>query len=83
MSEYNSRQWDLVLEHPDGWTRKASYSGDGCNVVLQLADLMARSENEFKQGRARGDRPAQPMADRNVRVDEFGQSLNADIRSRW
>jgi hypothetical protein len=62
-SDHNKHFWNLKVEHPDGFTQNGTYSGDGANVVIALAELLTRSENEFRTARVRGDRAPQPVYD--------------------
>src|SRR5437016_1157781 len=75
--EAGARQWELRVEHPDGQTWNGSFNGERSEVVLALGQMLERTENEFDQAKARGDRPPAPSRDLNVRVDEFGQDIGA------
>ena|SRR5882724_11040518 len=79
--EAGARQWDLRVEHPDGQFWNGSFNGDRAEVVLALGQMLERTENEFAQAKARGDKPPPPSRDLNVRVDEFGGDVAAPIRS--
>src|SRR6266513_4378319 len=69
-SAHSRLNWDLRVEHPDGWCNVGSYNGDGANVVIALAEMLARSEHEYKSAKARGDkRPNNMKRDTNVSVD--------------
>jgi hypothetical protein len=61
--------WDLCVTNPSGRTWPGTYNGDGLNVIIALTEMLARSENEFKSDKARGDRPAPSQSfDHNRRV---------------
>lgn len=72
--------WNLRLEHPSGEIFNGSFHGDGNTVNLAMSQMMMEKENDYLGDKARGDRPATPSRDLNVRVDQFGSDLGAPIR---
>jgi hypothetical protein len=64
----STRHWDLRVEHPSGQSWNGTFNGEKNEVPLALADMLSRTENEFKSDRARGDRPASQPYDHNRRV---------------
>jgi hypothetical protein len=70
-----TKHWDLVVQNPSGETWPGSFTGDKAEVPLALAQMLARTENQFKSDRARGDRPAQPTYDHNRRVVESASPI--------
>jgi hypothetical protein len=85
-SAHNPRMWDIRIEHPSGSVTPATYHGTKYEAGIAISDLMNRSENEYRQERARGDRPRQSdysgsrQADRSVQVNDQGAFVNAPIR---
>jgi len=84
----NRGQWRCHIEEPvDGGgsvKREAGtvYGGRG-EAAVGLADLMHRTESDWKQTKSRGFMPAQTMRrDVNVPVDDFGEYRNAQIKPR-
>jgi len=82
-ASHNPKMWNLSLEHPSGKRINGKFHGDGNTVNLALTQMLMDSENDYKEEAARGHRPAPPARDLNVRVDAFGQDVNAPIVSRW
>jgi hypothetical protein len=75
--------WQLELRHPSGQTWAGSYSGKA-GILDALATMLNSHDAEFTQDRENGDRPRQVMAtDRNRRVDDGGNYLDATITPRW
>jgi hypothetical protein len=77
--ESGARQWQLSVEHPDGQRWNGSFNGERSEVVLALGQMLAKTENEFAQAKARGDKPSAPTRDLNVRVDANGNDIGARI----
>jgi hypothetical protein len=75
--EHGERQWKLSLEHPDGTRWSGSFSGDKAELPLAMVRMLADRENEFVQGRARGDRPPQPAFEYNrpIHVPPIGGTI--------
>ncbi|MGC2780000.1 MAG: hypothetical protein WA418_30610 [Bradyrhizobium sp.] len=67
------KQWQVQIEHPAGTRPCSNVYGTRGDVAVALADFLNRTRDEYLQEAARGHRPAVPMRDANVRVDEFGQ----------
>ncbi|MET4372555.1 hypothetical protein ABIA99_005264 [Bradyrhizobium sp. LB12.1] len=59
--------WRLELTHPSGRNWDATYHGGA--VLDAMSELLASKDVEFKQDRARGDRPHEPAYDGNRAVD--------------
>lgn len=78
--ESGARQWTLKVEHPDGQTWNGSFNGQPGEVLLALGEMLSRTENEFAQAKARGDKPPETSRDLNVRVDEVGGDVSAPVR---
>ena len=53
--------WDMGVSHPSGekWERREM--GTESEIAVKLAVMMARYEGQFRQDRASGDRPREPM----------------------
>jgi hypothetical protein len=82
-AEYNSRFWNLTVEHPSGSVTKGTYSGTKYEAGVALADLMNRSANDFAQERSRGDRPAPKPYDGNRSVDLENPPIVPVISKGW
>jgi hypothetical protein len=63
-----TRHWDLRVEHPSGENWSGTFIGDTADVTLALAEMLRRSENEWKSDKSRGDRPRTEPYDHNRRV---------------
>lgn len=81
-SEHNRNHWTLIVEHPNGSSWNASYCGDGLQVVVALADMLGRTEHEYKDAKARGDRRPEPMFDPNRRVNDAIAPI-VPVRREW
>lgn len=66
-----TRQWNLRVSHPSGENWNGTFSGDTSEVYHALGNMLARTENEFKSDRARGDRPKSPPTDHNRSVEGY------------
>jgi hypothetical protein len=75
------RQWDLRVEHPSGQVRTGIFRGDGAEVNLALAQMLSDSEAEWRQEKARGDRPAPGQRDLNAPVRTTGEMGMAPVRT--
>jgi hypothetical protein len=64
----STRHWDLRVQHPSGQSWNGTFNGEKNEVPLALADMLSRTENEFKSDKARHDRPASQPYDHNRRV---------------
>ncbi len=63
--------WDLKVTHPSGQNWNGTFNGSGVNVTVALAEMLARTQNEFRDDKARGDRPHRDqLYDWSRRVDE-------------
>lgn len=78
--ESGNRQWALAVEHPAGQVFRGSFNGQPGEVVLAPGQMLSRTENEYVQAKARGDKPPEKSRDLNVRVDEFGGDVSAPVR---
>jgi hypothetical protein len=61
-------RWDLKLTHPSG--RNWSGSFNGPNVLDALGELMSSKTIDYRQEKARGHRPEQPLFDHNRRLSD-------------
>ena len=83
----NRGQWQCHIEEPvagHGVVKREAgrvYGGRG-EAAVGLADLLHRTENDWKQKRDRGFRPPPPDRDLTVAVDEFGNNIAAPITQR-
>ena|SRR5215510_10099539 len=59
--------WDLKLTHPSGENWPATFHGP--NVLDAMSELMRSKDIQFKQDRARGDRPREEPRDNSRSVD--------------
>lgn len=73
-------RWSLKLTHPSGRTWDGDFHGP--NVLDALGELLNSKETEYKQARAAGHRPDRMLRDPNVRVDNFGDDIQAPITPR-
>src|SRR5689334_2217907 len=71
MSGHNRNHWNLRVEHPNGQSWNGSYNGDGANVIVALAEMLTRTEQDYREAKVQGDRPRQNMAyDHSRRVND-------------
>lgn len=56
--------WQLRLQHPSGRHWEASYHGNA-GIIDAMGELMNSQDAEFRQDKARGDRPHQDGYDHN------------------
>ncbi len=68
--------WQLALSHPSGQTWSGSFHGP--NVLDALTEMLASKDSEFKQDRARGDRPHEERFDPNRAVNDGSEPIK-----RW
>jgi hypothetical protein len=80
-SDYNTKLWNLRLDHPSGETWSGTFHGDGNTVNLAMTQMMMDKERDYLDDKARGDKPRAPDRDLNVKVDEFGRDIGAPVRS--
>lgn len=64
--------WELKLEHPSGRNWSGTYHGEA--ILDALSELLTSKEIEFRQARARGDRPEGQLYDHNRQVDDIAVS---------
>jgi hypothetical protein len=79
----SDRLWDLSVEHPIGPALSGTFNGASAEVNVALAQMLARTENEWITDRARGDRPPAGTRDANVRVYDDGRLAVPNIVPRW
>ena len=77
----STRHWDLRVEHPNGQSWGATFNGDGAAVVVALGQMLAGTENQWKQSRAAGDRPppSRMAFDYNRRLSDDGAASISPI----
>jgi hypothetical protein len=64
----NDFNWNMRLQHPSGENWNATYrapGGGNGGILDAMSELMRSKDSEYKQDRARGDRPQQPKFDYN------------------
>ena len=81
-STHNPEFWNLTVEHPNGQKWPGSFCGSDMEAVVALAEMMARTKNEYLQDRARGDRPPPETRDLNTAVNDLGTPLVAPVTRR-
>src|ERR1700761_1161663 len=69
--------WDMRLDHPSGRNWQAQFSGP--QILDAMSELMRSRDTEFKQDKARGDRPHTEPGDQSRSVDGFAPIM-ADPR---
>jgi hypothetical protein len=70
-SDYNTRHWDLSLEHPSGERFSGTLTGANADeACLALTQMLSQHENAWLDDRARNDRPRDAPYDGNRRVSE-------------
>jgi hypothetical protein len=67
----STRHWNLQVRHPSGEHWSGTYTGDTNNVVTALNEMLARTENEFRTDKARGDRPRPTVPDFSRPVEGY------------
>ena len=67
----NAFYWDLQLRHPSGQSWQAQYHGAGNAGILDaMSELMRSKDAEFKQDKARNDRPPAEQRDHNRSITD-------------
>jgi hypothetical protein len=83
-SDYNTRHWDLRLEHPSGESFDGTYTGGSADdVTVALTQMLMQHENAYREDEARGDRRRPEPVDRNRAVREDGTFSAPHIIPRW
>jgi hypothetical protein len=67
----------MRLQHPSGTIWPADYGGG--NILDALGEFIVRKEPDYYASRSRGHKPHPDLPDRNVSIDESGNSVRADI----
>jgi hypothetical protein len=67
--------WQLRLQHPSGENWPATYHGE--SILNAMSELMRSKDSEFKQAKARGDRPPPKPRDYNQPVDSTPAPISA------
>jgi hypothetical protein len=66
--EHGEFNWDMSLQHPSGRNWQAAYHGEA--ILDALGELIVSKDMEFKQDKARGDRPHTDQGyDHNRQID--------------
>jgi hypothetical protein len=72
-SDYNSRHWDLEVEHPSGEKFVGTFTGGSADdVCVALTQMLMDNENAFRDDKERGDRRRAEPIDRNRAVRDDG-----------
>jgi hypothetical protein len=71
-------EWDMRLEHPSGRHWSGSFRGE--NILDALGELIVSKDTEFKQDKARGDRPHTEPYDSNRRIENMPAPIIGNIR---
>jgi hypothetical protein len=72
--ESGAFNWNLRLQHPSGESWPGTYHGPN-GILDAMAELMRSKDSEFKQDKARGDRPRQPAFDPNRSIDGYAPPI--------
>jgi hypothetical protein len=74
--------WRLNLRHPSGENWNAMFHAPGGAGILDaMSELMRSKDAEFRQDKARGDRPRERQAfDHNRSVDGYAPPIGGTIR---
>ena len=73
--------WNMRLHHPSGMTWPARFHGP--NVLDAMSELMRSHDVEFKQDRARGDRPRVEPYDYNRPVNDLANAPIVQTPRKW
>src|SRR4051794_25472551 len=67
-----AKNWQLVVNHPSGRTWWGISNGPRRDVIPALAEMLGKTENEYRTDKARGDRPWTDPPDRSraIGIDE-------------
>src|SRR4051794_23549253 len=69
-SHGSERSWELVVHHPSGRTWNGSFNGPTQDVIPALEAMLAKTENEYRNDKARSDRPWSDDRDQNRSVND-------------
>jgi hypothetical protein len=72
--------WNMNLQHPSGRSWQATYHGEA--VIDALGELLCSKDGEFKQDKARGDRPHTAPFDGSRRVENMPAPIIGNTRMR-
>jgi hypothetical protein len=72
----NLAHWDAKYSHP-GYAVPVTFSGP--EILDAGAKVIVDNEHTFNRARSRGYREHPMLADRNVSIDDAGNSMRADV----
>jgi predicted alpha/beta-hydrolase family hydrolase len=82
-SEHNDHVWKLRLEHPAGSSWDDTFTGNGTEVMVRLAQMMCDHELDYMHERNRNHRPPPVTRDLNTSINDMGMDVSAPITKRW
>jgi hypothetical protein len=70
--------WDMRLQHPSGRHWEARFHGE--NVLDGLSELLVSKDAEFKQDKARNDRPHTEPYDSTRKIENMPSPIMGNTR---